>query len=85
MYVYVNYNLLQRYNVYVEILYNNMYLGRWPDISQSNYITLYLLGGHYNAIIARALSGVYYIVYLNLKQLGDLANVPRVHIKVSKK
>jgi len=34
MYVYVNYNLLLRYNVYVEILYNNMCLGKWPYILQ---------------------------------------------------
>ena len=40
MYVYVNCNLLLRSNVYVEILYmyNNMYLGQLPYISQYNYM-----------------------------------------------
>jgi len=32
--VYVNYNLLFRYNVYLELLYTNMCLGRWPYIWQ---------------------------------------------------
>jgi len=31
--MYINYNLLLRNNVYVELLYNNMCLGRWPYIS----------------------------------------------------